>query len=653
MTAQNSNRPIRPQPADESREPEKPEANTPKLVKNASSACSACRRRKSRCVGGVPCEPCRKGDTKCELDFDTDGRRRVAFKRKIQSLEQDRNLLLQLMETIRSDNTRTAPGVLNLIRSNASVSEVRQFLDPDTISSSTDEKPTKVRRQTSRRYMDIKSLSDIPLYEVPAQPWTSVTDDSSFVSHLISLYFTWEHPVLNWIDRDLFLRDMRSKDLNSKFCSPVLVNSILGVACFYSWYPEGFANPAEPSSRGEHFFKEAVRLLGEAEGKLTLTNLQARGDIYTSACVMGKDRLGWQYLVEIAECARQFINRREFFIRETKGDVQEVSRSIDTALHGLFSLNPVATLSLQKPSIIKRPQLEYFPEYHHPADNWTPYPRQADALLAHTNCVKNGSFDLSVIMWEVSDYLFGDDKPPTPDVTVIEGFYERLRMWTEALPECIDQKSNVTPGVMDLHMRYHNAVLIMFGFLLPSLDESQSAEKERINGIRTTSAREIGVVLNQFRSLWPVEYMPMNSMQYATIALFALLGSLEHEEDKKSFTDILISLRALARRLQLAKGMLRLIQLTAMKQESKLPAEAEVLLRDFEEELWTASDRQRFSSLYPNFAVSTEFKEGTSGAADEAELDRLLEEWDNLTLSNKISETIKEESEERGDGGSN
>jgi hypothetical protein len=191
----------------------------------------------------------------------------------------------------------------------------------------------------------------------------------------------------------------------------------------------------------------------------------------------------------------------------------------------------------------------------------------------------------------------------------------------------------------------------MFGFILPGLDESQSAEKERINGIRTTSAREIGVVLNLFRSLWPVEYMPMNLMQYATMALFTLLGILEHEEDKKSFTDILISLRALARRWQLAKGMLRLIQLTAMKQESKLPAEAEVLLRDFEEELWTASDRQRFSSLYPNFAVSTEFR--TSAAADEAELDRLLEEWDNLTLSNKKADTIKEDSEERGDGGSN
>jgi hypothetical protein len=83
--------------------------------------------------------------------------------------------------------------------------------------------------------MDIKSLSDIPLYEVPAHPWTEVTSDASFVSHLISLYFTWQHPGLNWIDRDLFLRDMRSKKLGSKFCSPLLVNSILAVACVSFW----------------------------------------------------------------------------------------------------------------------------------------------------------------------------------------------------------------------------------------------------------------------------------------------------------------------------------------------------------------------------------------------------------------------------------
>jgi hypothetical protein len=55
---------------------------------------------------------------------------------------------------------------------------------------------------------------------------------------------------------------------------------------------------------------------------------------------MGKDRLGWQYLVEIADCARQFINKREIFLKEANDEVEEVSRSIDTTLHGLFSLNP-------------------------------------------------------------------------------------------------------------------------------------------------------------------------------------------------------------------------------------------------------------------------------------------------------------------------
>lgn len=194
-------------------------------------------------------------------------------------------------------------------------------------------------------------------------------------------------------------------------------------------------------------------------------------------------------------------------------------------------------------------------------------------------------------------------------------------------------------------MRYHNAVLIMFGFIQPGLEESQSTAKERIQNIRVSSAREISTVLNHFRSLWPVEYMPMNSMQSATVALFTLLDNLVHEPERKAFTDILISLRALARRWQLAKGMLRLVQLTAVKQEAKLPAEAQVLLRDFEEELWTVDDRQRFSSLYPNFAVSTDYKEGFGTAADEAELDRLLDEWDNLTLSNNRGETASKESE--------
>jgi hypothetical protein len=74
-------------------------------------------------------------------------------------------------------------------------------------------------------------LSDIALFRVPAHPWTSVTEDDDFVSHLISLWFTWAHPFLNWIDRDLFIREMQTGSIDSDFCSPFLVNIILADAC--------------------------------------------------------------------------------------------------------------------------------------------------------------------------------------------------------------------------------------------------------------------------------------------------------------------------------------------------------------------------------------------------------------------------------------
>lgn len=81
-----------------------------------------------------------------------------------------------------------------------------------------------------RKYMELGRITDIPPYHVPARPWTSIIDDDDVVSHLVSLFFIWNQQVFNWIDRDLFLRDMQSGRLDSRFCSPVLVNSVLAVA---------------------------------------------------------------------------------------------------------------------------------------------------------------------------------------------------------------------------------------------------------------------------------------------------------------------------------------------------------------------------------------------------------------------------------------
>ena len=82
-----------------------------------------------------------------------------------------------------------------------------------------------------RMVMSIQSLSDEPLFDLPAKPWTKVTEDDHFVSHLVSLYFTWEHAACHIIDRELFLDDMKSGQLDSQCCSPLLVNALLATAC--------------------------------------------------------------------------------------------------------------------------------------------------------------------------------------------------------------------------------------------------------------------------------------------------------------------------------------------------------------------------------------------------------------------------------------
>lgn len=116
-------------------------------------------------------------------------------------------------------------------------------------------------------------------------------------------------------------------------------------------------------------------------------------------------------------------------------------------------------------------------------------------------------------------------------------------------------------------MRYYNAILIMLGFIVPTVKGHDTGTQERIKSIRMSAAHSIGTILNRLRSNWPIECIPMATMQYATIALFTLLDDMDDERNKSIFVEILITLRALARRWQFAKGMLRLVQLTAIKQE--------------------------------------------------------------------------------------
>lgn len=88
------------------------------------------------------------------------------------------------------------------------------------------------------KVMDLHYICDEAPIKVPAKPWTAVTDDDDLVSHLVSLYFTWDYPVNAFLDQDVFLKYMGAPGgtgpREGEFCSAFLVNALLSNACVSS-----------------------------------------------------------------------------------------------------------------------------------------------------------------------------------------------------------------------------------------------------------------------------------------------------------------------------------------------------------------------------------------------------------------------------------
>ena len=86
------------------------------------------------------------------------------------------------------------------------------------------------------------SYCDPRLSRVDFQRWTDVQIDDGLAAGAISYYLETDHPIHGLFDADLFLHDLVEGDHN--FCSPMLVNAVLGWCCVssrtvYPWVRSG------------------------------------------------------------------------------------------------------------------------------------------------------------------------------------------------------------------------------------------------------------------------------------------------------------------------------------------------------------------------------------------------------------------------------
>ncbi|KAJ5717368.1 hypothetical protein N7488_003014 [Penicillium malachiteum] len=486
---------------------------------------------------------------------------------------------------------------------------------------------------------ELQRKSDSVVFHVPAFPWTTVTDDSDFVSHLVSLWFTWVHPTLNWINRDLFMQEMRSGNLESEFCSPFLVNIMLADACAYSDYPESYAIASEPWSRGLQFHKEAKRYLEKEEGKISVSYIQGLGILYVCTCLMGKDRSGWIYYGQLAYAVQELSKKHKPPLPDADEDAIRRSQAICHAIWGLFNVASMTALSYQKPCLVKIPKPVFvLGSGEEQQETWTNYPLRSRTAEFHSQCLLIAFCDASAIKYDLSWLLFGDGdiKPKmNPDfVESTERVYDRLRKWYEGLPECL-ALTNATPHVLSFNLMYHSLIQTMFGFLkdIPKDDEENETEDEeweakvrqRANRMCIDAARQSGRIIDMYRDEWTFDRMPPVNVHRITVSMFTLLQDMEEAASREAFVSLSVAAKGFSNRWPLGKAMLRLVQLTAKQMEVKLPQETDALFAHFERRVWSPEDRKTLSSQYPNFAHSMK-----RGEIDEIDMDAFLAKFDEL-----------------------
>ncbi|KAL6234364.1 hypothetical protein BDW75DRAFT_251532 [Aspergillus navahoensis] len=565
-------------------------------------ACTNCQALKIKCGGKQDqrCSNCVKTNVECVRNPSRDRRRKASIRQRVEVLEDDQALFFRLLLTLRHDNQHV-DGLLDyIVHEKPSLSQIKQYMDFHFKPQRLDKTPELLEKYneaggsglpattSAHRALNIARLCDIPPYRGPAYPWTTVTTDDGFVSHLISLYFTWNHSFSNWIGRDLFLRDLNSGNVNSPFCSPFLVNAILADACWYSSYPESCAVSGDVTTKGRHFWEEARRLLHAEDGKITLPTVQGVAIMSPASCVMGDDGRWRRYAAKVFNAIpvlRAYLE--DPFNTHFHGEV--TSAMLDHLELGWFNAAIAGCFGLPRDPLVGIPRCARLPVHQKPDETWFPYPLHVDPVPAvHRNCVLNHTVGLGEVIWHFYDgiYTIGQHgRPPGVGIVqVVSKAYEDLLCWRESIPACIEHNENSVPDVLSLHMHYHSFIITALSYPKTSIpntitdkDTQPSISFARAKCI--ASAHAISILVTIYTARWGHEYQSVHDFQYFYAALFVLREDLNNPASHDAFLNIANNFVFAAGRWLIIRGMFRHVQVA------------------------TPEDRKRFGSAYPGFVA--------------------------------------------------
>ncbi|KAJ6135693.1 Transcription factor [Penicillium capsulatum] len=603
--------------------------------KKNSTACLSCKTAKRKCSGPPsPCKACISAGSEndCHFDPSRDLRRKVAVKRTIQELTDYKDVLFSLLQTIRTGHIEKVEELTALIRDkDGSIEDiahllghrVSQFSDPRTLSTvsqltASDEgdhelpfmdSHTRTQRPSEHEMasspeeshplespqsavaafdpyarVSLESLCDIPLFQVPAKPWTNVTSDNGLVSHLVSLYFTWDHPCAQFVDQAVFLRHMAQGDLHSEVCTPLLVNSLLAMASVYSDSPDVYLNPSNAFSRGQAFLNEAERLWRSQEEHPSLSNIQALLLMCSALSCQGKRELGWMRLNQALVFARGMglFMGPEAEHHSQSNMTPEVERIRTLTSWGLFSLNLQISSKVQKSTDLARPASNVRMSGHDDVD-WTPYPRLTQITYAtqpaHLASLRYGIADLADIMAHIQALLYDEESRMSFGALMAgaESIFSRLQKWLADWPDAIQFGKEPISQLLILRVKCLQVSMDLLERLVERDHEGSMAFEYR--RISCQQAKETARCLRLHRQAYGLKYVPSQVADSIQAALRVLVHSLKNDSNaNEAFIELCRFAIVLGQKFRPISDTVHHIQSLSLSGVVRLPAEAVSIL---------------------------------------------------------------------------
>lgn len=490
------------------------EDDDPSKRRCVSTACIACRKRKSKCDGNLPaCAACSQVyGTDCVYSPQSDHRRKGVYKNESDNLKTRETTLHTLIQAILNYPEDDVPALVREIRTCESLDAVAekivakenglddQFGDEEGTSPAYGDRSQRALTFESSLYGNMGDLrldegsiryiggtsnlihlaqeerrsTDVDQYpqqENAITSWTDVTKDSELITHLLNMYFTWHYSFFTTLSKQLFLRDFylgrppTDTWRATQYCTPLLVNAILALGCHFTGNPGARDDPEDSATAGDHFFREAKRLMMENDEheRPHLTTVQALALMSVREAGCGREGKGWVYSGMSFRMSLDMGLNLESSHLTASGDVtvdenEEDVRRITFWGGFLFDKcwsNYLGRLPQLPSSTVAVPKFDVFPDEE--ASQWIPY-TDSGFSTAHAQPARTRAVALQISkLCEISNDLMGHFYNPTDiektkgkaaELRKLSDIHTRLETWRRELPKEMEPKEGGLSSVL-------------------------------------------------------------------------------------------------------------------------------------------------------------------------------------------------------------